>query len=633
MITVGLPVGKKGYRERYNKMVKNNLSALRKKSAQRKPKIMIGMGTCGLGAGANGVLASIENELKKQKQSVDIIRTGCIGMCSHEVLVDVIIPGRTRVTYSGVKPDMVPQIVEEHIGNGTVVKKFALSQMYLDGQSADMYKDLPFFDELAQNSSQVKLVSRNCGIIDPDSIDEYIERGGYVALKKALRMKELAVIGEVSMSGLRGRGGGGFETGWKWESCAKYVNDQKYIICNADEGDPGAFMDRSLLEGDPHSVLEGMIIGGYAVGATKGYIYVRAEYPLAIERLELAIKQAKRYGFLGTNILGSKYSLDIILKEGAGAFVCGESTAMQFSIEGKRGMPRTRPPQSVEAGLWDKPTTLNNVETFANVPMIIDKGAEWYSRVGTEKSKGTKIFSLTGNVKRAGLVEVPMGTTIREIVFDMGGGIPKKKKFKAVQIGGPSGGCLTEAYLDTPIDFESLKEAGAMMGSGSFVVLDETTCMVDMARFFLEFCTSESCGKCPPCRVGTVLMLEILNRITQGEGKEEDIGILEKMSDEVRTMSLCGLGQSAPNPIKSTLRYFRDEYLAHIRDKECPTASCVALHKYTVISDKCTKCTLCIKNCPVDAISGSREEVAFIDKEKCIECNLCYAKCNFMAIK
>ncbi len=614
-------------------MVKSNISTVREKSVQKRPKIMIGMGTCGMGAGAKGVLDSIENELKKQKQAVDIIRTGCIGMCSREVLVDVILPGRTRVTYGGVKPDMVSQIVDEHIGNGEVVKKFALSQMYLDGHTATMYKDLPFFDELAQNKSQVRHVSRNCGIIDPDSIGEYIERGGYAALKKALGMKELAVIDEVGMSGLRGRGGGGFDTGWKWESCAKYESDQKYIICNADEGDPGAFMDRSLLEGDPHSVIEGMIIGGYAVGATKGYIYVRAEYPLAIERLELAIKLAEEHGFLGKNILGSNYSLDIVLKEGAGAFVCGESTAMQFSIEGKRGMPRTRPPQSVEAGFWGKPTNLNNVETFANVPLIIDRGAEWYSRIGTEKSKGTKIFSLTGNVKLAGLVEVPMGTTIREIVFEMGGGIPKKRKFKAVQIGGPSGGCLPEAYLDTPLDFESLKDAGAMMGSGSFVVVDESTCMVDMARFFLEFCTSESCGKCPPCRVGTVLMLEILVRITQGEGKEEDLDTLVEMSDEVRTMSLCGLGQSAPNPVKSTIRYFRDEYMAHIRDKECPTATCVALHKYAVIPDKCTKCTLCIRNCPVDAISGSREEVAYINKEKCIECNLCYDKCNFMAIK
>ncbi|MCP4255161.1 MAG: NADH-quinone oxidoreductase subunit NuoF [Candidatus Scalindua sp.] len=614
-------------------MVTKKRSTVRNKTANKKPKVMIGMGTCGLGAGAKGVLDSLEKELKTQKQAVDIVRTGCIGMCSYEVLVDVIIPGQNRVTYGGVKPDMVPKIVGDHIKNGKVVSKFALSQMPLSGEVAKQYKELPFFDDLDQNREQLKYVTRNCGIIDPDSVEEYIDGGGYNALKKALGMKQIDVIGKVSMSGLRGRGGGGFDTGWKWESCAKYVNDVKYIICNADEGDPGAFMDRSLLEGDPHSVLEGMIIGGYAIGATKGYIYVRAEYPLAIERLELAIKQAKDNGFLGENILGSKYSLDIVLKEGAGAFVCGESTAMQFSIEGKRGMPRTRPPQSVEAGLWDKPTCLNNVETFANVPLIIDKGAKWYSEIGTEKSKGTKIFSLTGNVKRAGLVEVPMGTTIRSIVFDMGGGIPKKKKFKAVQIGGPSGGCLPEAYLDSPIDFESLKEAGAMMGSGSFVVVDETTCMVDMARFFLDFSTNESCGKCPPCRIGTVLMLEILNRITQGEGKEEDLEVLEEMSGEIKKMSLCGLGQSAPNPVKSTIRYFRDEYLAHIRDKECPTATCVALRKYTVVPDKCTKCTLCVRNCPVDAITGTREEVAVIDKEKCIKCNLCYDKCNFMAIK
>ncbi len=614
-------------------MVKKIRSTVRKNQVDKRTKIMIGMGTCGLGAGAKGVLASLEKELKAQKQEVDIIRTGCIGMCSYEVLLDVILPGLNRVTYSGVKPDMVPKIVEEHIGNGKVVNKFALSQMSLSAKGVKKYDGLPFFEDLDQNKDQLRYVSKNCGIIDPDSIADYIDGGGYEALKKVLTMRKKDVIAEISMSGLRGRGGGGFETGWKWESCAKYVDDVKYIICNADEGDPGAFMDRSLLEGDPHSVLEGMIVGGYAIDATKGYIYVRAEYPLAIKRLELAIKQAKDHGFLGKNILGSKYSLDIILKEGAGAFVCGESTAMQFSIEGKRGMPRTRPPQSVEAGLWDKPTCLNNVETFANVPLIIDKGAAWYSTTGTENSKGTKMFSLTGNIKRAGLVEVPMGTTIRKIVFDMGGGIPKKKKFKAVQIGGPSGGCLPEAYLDSPIDFESLKAAGAMMGSGSFVVVDETTCMVDMARFFLEFSTNESCGKCPPCRVGTVLMLEILVRITQGEGKEEDLDVLEKMSGEIRKMSLCGLGQSAPNPVKSTIRFFREEYLAHIRDKECPTAVCVALHKYTVVPEKCTKCTLCVRSCPVDAITGSRDEVAFIDKEKCIECNLCYDKCNFMAIK
>ena len=615
-------------------MDKKKKSTPRKSSEMKRPKIMIGMGTCGMGAGAKGVLASIEKELKKQKQSVDLIRTGCIGMCSHEVLVDVILPGRTRVTYSKVKPDIVPQILEEHIGQGKVVKKYALSQMPHNGKGGRQYKGLPFFDDLEINKSQFKLVTKNCGIIDPDSIDEYITRDGYKALKKVLAlMSPKAVIDEVSNAGLRGRGGGGFETGWKWASCAKYDADEKFILCNADEGDPGAFMDRSLLEGDPHAVLEGMIIAGYAIGATSGYIYVRAEYPLAVRRLKHSIQQAEKYGFLGKNILNSSYSLTIHIKEGAGAFVCGESTALQYSIEGKRGMPRTRPPQSVEAGLWDKPTCLNNVETFANVPLIINNGAAWYSKIGTEKSKGTKIFSLTGKIKKAGLIEVPMGTTIRQIVFDMGGGIPKKKKFKAVQIGGPSGGCLTEAHLDSPIDYESLLEAGAMMGSGSLVVVDETTCMVDMARFFLDFCAKESCGKCPPCRVGTTLMLDILIRITQGKGKEEDIDLLEKMSDEINTMSLCGLGQSAPNPVLSTIRYFRDEYLAHIRDKECPTATCVALHKYTVIPEKCTKCTLCIKNCPVDAISGSKDEVAFIDKEKCIECNLCYEKCNFMAIK
>ena len=615
-------------------MDKKKKSTARKSSEMKRPKIMIGMGTCGLGAGAKGVLASIEKELKKQKQSVDLIRTGCIGMCSHEVLVDVILPGRTRVTYSKVKPDIVPQILEEHVGQGKVVKKYALSQMPHNGKGGRQYKGLPFFDDLEINKSQFKLVTKNCGIIDPDSIDEYITRDGYKALKKVLAsMSPKAVIDEVSNAGLRGRGGGGFETGWKWASCAKYGADEKFILCNADEGDPGAFMDRSLLEGDPHAVLEGMIIAGYAIGATSGYIYVRAEYPLAVRRLKHSIQQAEKNGFLGKNILNSGYSLTIHIKEGAGAFVCGESTALQYSIEGKRGMPRTRPPQSVEAGLWDKPTCLNNVETFANVPLIINNGAVWYSKIGTEKSKGTKIFSLTGKIKKAGLIEVPMGTTIRQIVFDMGGGIPKKKKFKAVQIGGPSGGCLTEAHLDSPIDYESLLEAGAMMGSGSLVVVDETTCMVDMARFFLDFCAKESCGKCPPCRVGTTLMLDILIRITQGKGKEEDIDLLEKMSDDINTMSLCGLGQSAPNPVLSTIRYFRDEYLAHIRDKECPTATCVALHKYTVIPEKCTKCTLCIRNCPVDAISGSKDEVAFIDKEKCIECNLCYEKCNFMAIK
>ncbi|MHC4182284.1 MAG: NADH-ubiquinone oxidoreductase-F iron-sulfur binding region domain-containing protein [Planctomycetota bacterium] len=603
-------------------------------STIQRPTIMIGMGTCGMGAGARGVLTSIEGELKKQKLKADVIRTGCIGMCSHEVLVDIMLPGRTRVTYGKVKPKTVPQIIEEHVGKGELVKKLAMSQMYHSGKDVAPYKDLPFFDNLEINKLQSKYVTRNCGYINPDSIDEYVDGGGYKALKKVLTtMSPKDVMDEVSKAGLRGRGGGGFETGWKWESCAKYDADEKFILCNADEGDPGAFMDRSLLEGDPHAVIEGMIIGGYAIGATSGYIYVRAEYPLAVRRLKHSIAEAKKHNLLGENILNTGYSLDIRIKEGAGAFVCGESTALQYSIEGKRGMPRTRPPQSVEAGLWDKPSCLNNVETFANVPLIISKGAGWYSKIGTEKSKGTKIFSLTGKIKNAGLVEVPMGTTIRQIVFDMGGGIPRKRKFKAVQIGGPSGGCLPESLLDSPVDFESLTEAGAMMGSGSFVVVDEETCMVDMARFFMDFCAKESCGKCPPCRIGTTLMLDILNRITSGEGEEKDLEVLEEMCDEVTTMSLCGLGQSAPNPVKSTLRYFRDEYMAHIKNKECPTATCEALHKYEVIPDRCTKCQLCIKNCPVNAITGSKDEVAFIIKDKCIECNQCYTECKFMAIK
>ena len=599
---------------------------VRAKSSKNGSKSIISvcLGTGGIAAGGDKVFAEFERELKKKKLDAAIgkrvcktAKTGCRGLCAKDVLVDISIPETKTQTYERVTVDMVPQIVEDHLINSKPVEKWLAKHDYHNF-----------------HAHQERLVLGNCGVINPEEIDEYLIKGGYKALEKILAgMSPQDVIAEISNSGLRGRGGGGFETGWKWESCAKYDDDEKYIICNGDEGDPGAFMDRSIMEGDPHALLEGMVIGGYAIGATSGYIYVRAEYPLAVERLHIAIKQAKEKRYLGENILGSKYSLDIIIKEGAGAFVCGESTALQYSIEGKRGMPRTRPPQSVEAGLWNKPTCLNNVETFANVPIIINRGAEWFSNIGTEKSKGTKIFALTGNVRNTGLIEVPMGITVRKIVFDIGGGVPKRKKFKAVQIGGPSGGCLPESYLDSPIDFESLEDAGAMMGSGSLVVVDETTCMVDMARFFLEFCTSESCGKCPPCRVGTFLMLDILNRITQGEGKEEDIDVLEEMSEEVRVMSLCGLGQSAPNPVKSTLRYFRDEYLTHIRDKECPTSSCVALHKYTVDSGKCTKCTLCIRNCPVDAISGSREEVAFIDKEKCIECNLCYDKCNFMAIK
>ncbi len=586
--------------------------------------IAVCLGTGGVAAGGNYVFQKFEEEIKRLNLDITLgkrvcktSKTGCRGLCSKDVLVDIAIPGVQPLTYEKVTAAMVPEIVEQHLVKNAPIEKWLAKE--------DYHK---FYD------SQYRLVLGNCGVIDPEDIQAYVYRGGYEALKKVLKtMKPEEVIQEIKKSGLRGRGGGGFPTGEKWASGAKYSADEKFIVCNADEGDPGAFMDRSLMEGDPHAVLEGMIIGGYAIAATSGYIYIRAEYPLAVKRLHIAIEQAHECGFLGENILNSGYSLNIYVKEGAGAFVCGESTALQYSIEGKRGMPRTRPPQSVEAGLWDKPTVLNNVETFGNVPIIINRGADWYSKLGTEKSKGTKIFSLTGRIKNPGLIEVPMGATIRQIVFDMGGGIPKKKKFKAVQIGGPSGGCLPESLLDTPIDYESLLGLGAMMGSGSFVVVDETTCMVDMARFFMTFCAGESCGKCPPCRIGTTLMLEILTRITMGEGEEKDIEVLEQMSDEMKVMSLCGLGQSAPNPVKSTLRYFREEYLSHIRDKVCPTSTCVALHKYEVTADKCVKCQACIRNCPVKAISGSSKETAVIDKEKCIKCNLCYEKCNFMAIK
>ncbi len=568
-------------------------------------------------------MAAFEEEITKNDlkaligRRCKVTKTGCRGPCACDVLVDVTTPELGKVTYQKVATDMVPRIVREHIIEGNPVKEWLARPDYFE------------FRERQQ-----KIVLKNCGEIDPESIEDYIATGGYQALKKVLKeMEPEEVIETISQSGLRGRGGAGFPTGRKWKSCRQVQSDERFIVCNADEGDPGAFMDRAVLEGDPHRVLEGMIIGGYAIGATGGYIYVRAEYPLAIKRLKMAIEQAGKRGFIGKNILGSGYDLDIHIKEGAGAFVCGESTALMFSIEGKRGMPRTRPPQSVEAGLWNKPTTLNNVETFANVPDIILKGSGWYSSIGTENSKGTKIFALAGRVKSTGLIEVPMGVTIRKIVFDIGGGIPKRRSFKGVQIGGPSGGCLPESLLDSPIDYESLLEAGAMMGSGSLVVMDETTCMVEMARFFLQFTVNESCGKCVPCRIGTQVMLDILDRITRGEGRDGDIELLEDLAVDIKRLSLCGLGESAPNPVLSTIRYFREEYEAHIYDKSCKTAVCVALTKFEVVSDLCKKCGLCVKACPVDAITGGVKQLAYIDKEKCIKCRACIEACPFLAIK
>ncbi len=527
--------------------------------------------------------------------------------------------------YTRVKPADVAEIVEEHILKGRTVSRL----LFKEPLTAEK---VPNYDEIAFYKKQHRLVLKNCGHINPDSIEEYIGADGYEGLAKAiLTMTPEQVVEEMKKTGLRGRGGGGFPTGMKWMFCAKSPGPKKYVICNADEGDPGAFMDRSLLEGDPHAILEGMAICAYAIGSDEGYIYCRAEYPLAIKRLKKAIAQAEEAGLLGQNILGTNFSFTLHIKEGAGAFVCGEETALMASIEGRRGMPRPRPPFPAVKGLWDKPSNINNVETFANVPYIFRVGAEEYAKLGTEKSKGTKVFALTGKINNTGLAEVPMGITMREIIFDIGGGIIGGKKFKAVQIGGPSGGCIPEQLLDTPIDYDSLIAAGAMMGSGGLVVMDEDTCMVDVAKFFLNFTQSESCGKCTPCREGTKRMLEMLTAITEGKGQDGDIEKLEKLAKSIKAGALCALGQTAPNPILSTLRYFRNEYEAHIYDKKCPAGVCTALIGYK-ITDKCVGCGLCKKVCPVEAISGEPKGKHTIDPDKCIKCGACMEKCPFKAI-
>ena len=545
-------------------------------------------------------------------------------MCEMGPIV-VIYPEGTF--YCRVQASDVTEIVQEHLVKGRPVPRLLYTAPE-DASKVPFYKDIPFYGK------QHRIVLKNCGYINPDNIEEYIARGGYEGLGKALTtMTPAQVIEEVKISGLRGRGGGGFPTGLKWSFAAKSPGPKKYVICNADEGDPGAFMDRSLIEGDPHSIIEGMMLGAYAIGADEGYIYCRAEYPLAIERLKTAIAQAEDFGLMGTDILGTGFNFTLHIKEGAGAFVCGEETALMGSIEGRRGMPMPRPPFPAVHGLWGKPTNINNVETWANVAQIIVNGGAWYASMGTEKSKGTKVFALTGKVKHTGLVEVPMGITLREIIFDIGGGILNDKKFKAVQIGGPSGGCLTEAHLDLPVSYESLTGAGAIMGSGGMVVMDEDNCMVDVAKFFLEFTQRESCGKCVPCREGTKHMLLLLEKITSGRGTMEDLTTLEQLADMVKEMSLCGLGQTAPNPVLTTLRYFRDEYEAHIRDKRCPSHACTALLRYEIDPDKCKRCGLCAKNCPVNCISGSRQEPYRIDQEKCIRCGTCFQKCPFGAIR
>ena len=569
--------------------------------------------------------AALDAELTKKGLSdqVSIHLSGCLGMCKQGPIL-IVNPGFTM--YGNVKVEDVAKIVQFHLVENQPVADMIIREDHLYNRFFRIFGDVDFFGK------QMRITLRNCGIIDPENIDDYLSVRGYEALAKVLtELKPEDVVAEVKHSGIRGRGGAGFPTGLKWEFTANQKSDEKYVICNADEGDPGAFMDRSAIEGDPHTVLEGIIIGGYAIGATKGIVYIRAEYPLAITRLEKAIAAAKEHGFLGENILGSDFSFDIEIRLGAGAFVCGEETALIHSIEGSRGMPRPRPPYPSVSGLFGKPTLINNVETWANIPVIILDGGDWFSSIGTETSKGTKVFALAGKVNNTGLVEVPMGTTLREIVYDIGGGIPNDKPFKAIQTGGPSGGCLPADYLDTQIDYESLAKAGSIMGSGGMIVIDEDSCMVGLSKFFIEFTQDESCGKCTPCREGTKRMLEILTRITEGKGKEGDIEKLERLGHMIKNASLCGLGQSAPNPVLSTIKNFRQEYEDHITHKKCTAGQCSALLSYQV-TDNCVGCGACKRICPVNAIEGSRKEKHVIDQDKCIRCGQCYDVCKFDAI-
>ena len=587
--------------------------------------VLICGGTGCADSGCKDVASAIEAAVNKNglEKEIKIISTDCQGMCSAGPVI-VVYPD--AVTYTGVKSEDAAEIVEEHLIKGKPVKRLIYDEAR-GGVNITSLNDTPFYKH------QFRIALRNCGVIDPENIEEYISRDGYQALGKVLtEMKPEEVIKLIKDSGLRGRGGAGFSTGLKWEFAAKSISDKKYVCCNADEGDPGAFMDRSVLEGDPHAVLEAMAIAGYAIGADEGYIYIRAEYPIAVKRLEIAIDQAKEMGLLGENIFGTGFNFDLTIRLGAGAFVCGEETALIASIEGNRGEPRPRPPYPAVKGLFGQPTILNNVETYANIAQIILNGSNWFADMGTEKSKGTKVFALGGKITNTGLVEIPMGTTLRTVIEEIGGGIPNGKKFKAAQTGGPSGGCIPAALIDTPIDYENLTAIGSMMGSGGLIIMDEDTCMVDIAKYFLDFTVDESCGKCVPCRIGTKRIYEMLERITEGNAELEDLDKLEALCNHVKSASLCALGQSAPNPILSTMKYFKDEYIAHVKDKKCTAGVCKSLLRYIILEDKCKGCTACKKVCPTEAISGDVKKAHIIDQSKCIKCGACEEKCKFAAI-
>jgi len=627
--------------EDLNKAAKRGLEAI----IPSKTKIMVGMGTSGIASGAQAVYDALAEEIKKRKLDIILSKTGAMGMDCIEPLIDVVQPNKPRLAYSKMTAKKVPEVIDQIVKGAINGNKPAYrmdeeeficlneNKQYLKGPVPKDLEGIPRIKEVSFYKKQMKLATRNCGMINFESIDEYIAKGGYISLFKALtKMKPEEIIEEIIASGLRGRGGGGFPAGVKWQTCRRAHGDIKYVICNGDEGDPGAYMDRSVMEGDPHSVIEGMIIGAVAIGSSQGFIYVRNEYPLAVANLQRALNQAREYGFLGKNILNSGFDFDLKISKGAGAFVCGESTALMTSLEGKAGEPRAKYIHTVEHGLWNRPSNLNNVETWANVPAIISRGAKWFSSIGCKNNSGTKVFCLVGKINNIGMVEVPMGIPLKEIIYEIGGGIPGGKKYKAVQTGGPSGGCLPDKLIDISVDFDALWEAGSMMGSGGMIVMDETTCMVDIARYFIDFLEFESCGKCVPCREGVQRMNEILQDICNGKGKEGDVELLESMSQGIVDGALCALGSTAPNPVLSTLKYFRDEYVAHVRDKKCPAGVCKALIRFSVSEEKCTGCGVCLKKCPTECISGEKKKTHVIDQTKCIKCGVCKESCKFDAI-